>query len=126
MTLIRTTPGGPVTKKFVPKEVNFEFYKGDSVEFSVSAGSSTGTAIDMTGWTASGQIRHSDTNAVAPVAWDITNQAGERFLVRLSPTQSSQLSSDTIWKYDIELVDLAGKKKTVMAGTIKTTEDVTQ
>jgi hypothetical protein len=81
--------------------------------------------LDVTGWTASASVKKvSDDSAVANVITigpvDTTNK---RFVVNVD---SDLLEPGTEYKYDVQVVDSSGNKRTFIGGTIVTDEDITE
>ena|SRR6187431_2686763 len=104
-----------------PKRYDIEVYQGDTFEFYLTF---SGTALDVTGWTASATVKKSSDHSVVSSiitigAVDTTNK---RFLVTLA---SDSLDPTATYEYDIQ-VNSAGKKRTFIGGKITVTEDITE
>jgi hypothetical protein len=113
---------GTIGSETKPKRYDIDMYQGDTFQFYLTFG---GSGLDVTGWAAASTVKTMDgTSTVSGVitigAIDTTNK---RFLVTVD---SDLLDPALTYKYDIQVTDSGGNKRTFIGGKISTTEDITE
>jgi hypothetical protein len=105
-----------------PKRYDIDMYQGDTFSFYLTL---SGAGLDVTGWTGSAKVQKiSDSSPVSSVitvsAVDTTNK---RFTISVD---SDLLTPGTEYKYDVQVTDSGGGKRTFIGGKITVTEDITE
>lgn len=110
-----------------PGTYNFNYYRGDTFSFIIRPKDSTGTAWNLTGYTAEftiadkrgpGAVKPS----LAPTA--IINTINNEITCTISPTTGRELDPAIAWVYDVQITD-GNSIYTVLTGSITITNDVT-
>ena len=97
-------------------------YRGDTWAMSVAVTDAAGNPIDLTGWQVRAQIRGGDTWLVDIDA--VVVDDGQRISLSLSPEKTADLPGGGVW--DLETVEPGGMVRTLLAGPVRLTEDVTR
>lgn len=85
---------------------------------------STGTPINLTGWTVAAQAWNADrTNKYADFTVTYTNRSTGTVSIALSSTQTTSLPAEA--QYDVLLTNLSGIKEYYLEGTIYVSEGYT-
>lgn len=85
---------------------------------SVTLKDSTGSAVNLTGYTLASQVWDSDrTSKAADVTISVTNTTGGAFDWKLTGTQTATFTADE-YKYDVLLTNSSGLKEYWIEGTI--------
>lgn len=116
---------GTIGTTLKPKRFDIDIYQGDTFQFYLNF---TGTGLDMTGWTGTADIQKmSDSSPGETPTLGVTLDApNTRFLVDLTDTETAALAEATAYKYDIQVTDASGNKRTFIGGKITVTEDITE
>lgn len=94
-----------------------------------------GTAVDLTGYTGSGQIRKTagDGTVLANLLVTFTDRSAGKFTVSLTASATSAITANghfyktvDTYAYDIELTDSEGKVSRIMNGYVKFSPEVTR
>lgn len=111
------------------QELDLKIYRGDTVEpilFELLQDDEI-TPINISGWTFAAQIREKqdDTAVVAAFTAVITDAPNGRFTLEMSAVLTDLLPKKTcVWDCQRTLPN--GKKRTIVAGKVFTTRDVTK
>lgn len=119
---------GTVGTTLRPKRFDLEVYQGDTFTFNLVLKGNGGTPLDLTGWTALAQIKKADGSAGETPALDLTvGTTDGKVTISLSGTETGLLEPGSgPYKYDVQLTDTAGNKRTFIGGTIVITEDISE
>lgn len=107
----------------LPLAVDLVLYRGDDFFLDVAVVDPTGGAVDLTGYTATAQVRL-DTESIDPVASFAATVSGNLVHLRLPTAQSALLMGDAVW--DVQVADPSGVITTLAAGALTATPDVTR
>jgi hypothetical protein len=119
------TAGGPLNSSAMPSSYDLAIYKGDYVEVFVTLKDSTGTVLNLTGFTASARIRK-DYVSTTFFDFTVTIPAPAEGKVRLyMPTAISKTlePGDYIWGFSVTNPD--GDSRTYLAGDVTVYDEVT-
>lgn len=122
-----------------PGTYNFNYYKGDTLEFKVYPKNTDGSAFDLTSYHPSNNgngagftiatARGSDgVNASKVTATATINLSDNSVSCRISPTAGAALDADRQYVYDVEISKGSGNTATVftlLTGTVTITDQVT-
>jgi hypothetical protein len=110
----------------MPAYNSFELYKGDTLRFSLTLQTS-GSAFNIpTGTIFSGSIKQK--GSVDPVSSfdsEIISASAGKVLFTLSSDNSSLLSANRNWVYDVQMENSQNVVTTLMTGNIFVTDEVT-
>lgn len=110
---------------FRPKRINIQAYAGDDLTFDVPVTDAAGQPVDLTGATAAAQIRA--TAAAPDPAVDFTVVVGaDKVTLSLSAAETVTLPASAVWDCEVTLLGPPVVVKTVAAGSITTSPDVTR
>jgi hypothetical protein len=125
MSIINSPTQGASIK---PKRFDIEIYQGDDFEFNVVLKDNTGTPLNLTGWTGIAQIKKSSDNGTAEAPqFDIeVGTTDGRVTASIAGEDTALLQPQVPYKYDLQLSDTEGKRRTFLAGTILVTEEVSE
>jgi hypothetical protein len=106
-------------------QANLDIYQGDDPAWRVTVMTTANTPADITGYTASAQIRRAvadvDPVVVATLATTVTSP--DVFL-SLTHTQTALLSGRYVW--DLQLTSAGGAVTTILEGNVIVTSEVTR
>lgn len=122
-----------------PGTYNFNYYKGDTLEFKIYPKNTNGSAFDLTSYhssnggggagfeiaTARGQ---DGDNASRVAATAVINLSDNSISCVINPTQGNLLDADRQYVYDVEIRKGSGSTATVftlLTGTVTITDQVT-
>ena len=112
-----------------PAQLNFTAYRGDTFARTLTFqdGAATPTAIDLTDYSASAQVRASadSTKLLATFTCTITAPTEGTMTLGLLPSDTSSLDSGRYF-WDLQLTDSNGAVTTYLAGRFTLTGDVTK
>ena len=120
----------PTVLKYAPTYVALELQQGDDWEETFKFRVKTDPPLtywDLTGWTGACQIRDAvadDDDTVEPLAELTCTASEEGMTVLLSKEQSLILPKKCKW--DLELTNLAGRRRTWLAGPVTVAREVTR
>lgn len=100
------------------------FKRGDTFIFSAAITDSAGTAIDISGWTISAQIRNSSMGLIDDAVITVTDAAGGAYQLLVENTDA--WAPGETYVMDIQYVDSGGVKISTETLYINVLEDVTQ
>lgn len=114
-----------------PGTYNFNYYKGDTLEFKIYPKNTNGTAFDLTGYTVDfniaenrGVAQNEQINAYSNIPVD-----GTYVSCAIIPADGNLMSAGTNYVYDIEIKKTSGSPYplvyTLLTGNITVTEQVT-
>lgn len=106
-------------------QANLDIYQGDDYAASVTVRNADNTAADITGYTASAQIRRAvaDVDAVIVATITCTVQS-PLVLLALTHTQTEALTGRYVW--DLQLTSAGGAVTTVLEGNVIVDAEVTR
>jgi hypothetical protein len=111
------------------KNQNFEAYKGDTRNISVSVEDDDGAAVDLTGATIKWAAANTPTS-VAVISKQtggsgisITDASGGVFVITLQPADTASLRARTYY-HEAQVTDAGGVISTVLTGKMKLFEDL--
>lgn len=112
--------------------VDLEVYKGDSKDINLTIQDSSGTAIDITGYsfymTVKSNATDSDDDAVIDKeVTSHTDASSGETTISLSTTDTNQTvsSSTNKYVYDVRMKDTSGKVTTLLSGNFKVLQNIT-
>lgn len=128
MSIVDFPQQGTIGASLMPKRYDIEIYQGDTFSFALVLKQDTTTVIDVTGWTALAQIKKIDTGGAAetPSLDVVVGGADGKITISLTDTGTSALQESTQYKYDVQLTDTVGNKRTFIGGKITIVEDITE
>lgn len=114
--------------QFVPQNVDYTIWQGDTWLPGTITVTSGGTPIDFTGWTATMEIRNAISNDVAVTltsspAAGITMSSIGVITLSMTATQTSALLGE--YRYDLQTTNTSGSIRTYLYGIINVTSDTT-
>lgn len=114
----------------LPPKYTLSLYAGDDRDFIVRYREVGGTPIDLTGFTAKMQLKQDPCGIVALEILGIIAipEEGE-IIFRFTGAATQGLIIDcltTCYLYDVELTEPGGGKDTILRGTVRVEEDITE
>jgi hypothetical protein len=110
-----------------------ETRRGDNAVISGQAVDSNGAPINVTGYTFTftARLDRDDPDPApivktSPTGVVIVDAVNGKIEVRLAPSDTSALTADTLYVFDVQLVDGSGNKRTIDDGYLVVLEDVTR
>lgn len=114
----------------LPPKYTLSLYAGDDEPFTIRYKSSDGSAIDLTGYSAKMEFKSSPcVTAVFTVAGSIAVPANGEIVFPITGAQKQGLIIDcltTCYLYDVELTLPGGGIDTILRGTVRIVEDITE
>ena len=109
-----------------PGAYSFSYYKGDTNEFVIRPKNASGSAFDLTGYTAAFFIASSrgDNPAFSVEAQAVVSAANDTVTCTILPGVGSTLNAGT-YVYDVQITSGPSVIYTIITGTITVTEQVT-
>jgi hypothetical protein len=109
-----------------PGTYNFSYYKGDTNEFVIRPKNSSGSAFDLTGFTAEFFIASArgDNPAFSVEAQAVVSAVNDTITCTILPGVGSTLDAGS-YVYDVQIANGASLIFTIITGTISVTEQVT-
>ena len=128
MTIIDFPSQGTIGTNLQPKRYDILLYQGDDFEFNFVLKDISAVPLNITGWTGLAQIKNVSDNSPAetPTLTLAIGTTDGKVTVTISNTGTSALQGDTEYKYDVQLTDAGGKKRTYLGGILTVTEDVSE
>lgn len=128
MSIVDFPSQGTVGSSLLPKRYDIVLYQGDTFKFDLILKDNTNAAINITGWTALAQIKKVSDNSAAetPSLTCTVGGVDGKVSIGIADTGTSALLEDTEYKYDVQLTDNAGNKRTFIGGIITVTGDVSE
>lgn len=122
MSIIDSPSQGTIGTTRKPKRFDIDLYQGDTFAFYLTF---SGDELDVTGWAASSDVQKVSDNSVVDdvITIDVVDTANKRFLIHVD---SDLLTPGEEYKYDVQVTDASGNKRTFIGGKITTTEDITE
>lgn len=118
-----------------PAVVNLPIYRGDPVYapfrlYTTTDGGVTKDYYDLTGYTINAQVRKhpDDTDVLLELTVTVPTQTGDdlgRFLLEAAETDTAGLPA-LVARWDVQLTDTGGVRRTWMRGAVPITGDVTR
>lgn len=115
-----TTPTTVIDSR--PTPVDLYLYAGDDVDLNVAVTDTAGTPVDLTGFTASAQIR-ATADANTSVDFEATLLANAVAL-HLDGTETTGLPAKAVW--DVQITSATGAVTTLAAGKVNVYPEVTR
>lgn len=110
----------------MPAYNSFELYKGDTLRFSLTLQTSGSSYPIPNGTTFSGSVKQKNSSlATADFDTNIVTASIGKVLFTLDSINSSLLSSNKNWIYDVQMTDAASVVTTLMTGNLFVTDEVT-
>jgi penicillin V acylase-like amidase (Ntn superfamily) len=110
----------------MPAYNSFQLYKGDTLRFSLTLQTSGSAYIIPNGTLFSGAVKEKNTSSLtAEFDSDILSASTGKVLFTLDSLNSSLLSSNKNWIYDVQMTDSASTVTTLLTGNIFVTDEVT-
>lgn len=110
----------------MPAYNSFELYKGDTLRFSLTLQTSGSFFSIPNGTTFSGSVKQKNsTNRTANFDASVVTASIGKVLFTLDSSNSSLLSSNKNWVYDVQMTSAASVVTTLMTGNIFVTDEVT-
>jgi len=120
----RPSSGGTEEVELLPQTLDFKVYRGDSLDVMLRLKDAARKPIDLSGFVPLMQLK--DTlNSVAATP-EITLNYLDTGTLRIYLADTSLLLVNTVYSYDLQLTDSTGQKRTILAGTVTVTADVSQ
>ena len=117
----QAAPPPPATITAQPATINLVIYQGDDFYLDLTVTDAVGAAADLTGATASAQVRLT-AGAIDPPAATFTATITTNVIhLHLPTTESTKLHSSAVWDCQIATPDIT----TLAAGTVTVTAQVT-
>ena len=107
----------------IPGDYSPTLQRGDSWGITVRPTTSDGSPIDLTGWTATAQVRSKADSTDVLATMTVVVGAND-IAVSLPPAETARLSGKLVW--DLETVDAGGIVRTLLSGTLTIVADVTR
>lgn len=108
----------------LPVVVDLVLYRGDDFYLDVTVTDTGGGPFDLTGYTASAQVRVSADTADPPAATFTATIAANVIHLHLANVAAAGLPPLGVW--DVQITDAAGVVTTLAYGAVTTTPDVTR
>jgi len=109
------------------KTCDLAIYQGDDWSASVTVLRGDLTPMDLTGYTATSQIRAGVADQAPMVAAVITATVVlPNFISLYLPHAQSALLPGTDYRWDLQIVSAAGQITTILAGAVQVTQEVTR
>ena len=87
----------------------------------------TNSATDLTGFTATAQMRkHAGSSSATNFSTPITNATGGKIRVGLTTSQTASIKARSRFMYDVLITDTAGEVTRVLEGAVLVREGVTK
>ena len=99
-------------------------YQGDDYVATVAIAEADGSPADLTGYTATAQIRRKPADAAPVTVEFLAAVQSPNVLLALTHDQTVALSGSYVW--DLQLASAGGAITTVLAGKVKVTQEVTR
>lgn len=112
-----------------PKRFDIEVYQGDTFKFETvfrqpaAAPATEGAPVDVSGWTGKCQVKDNANTQVLPAIVTVIDGPGGKIGVDFGDT-SAVAGGD--YKYDLEMTDAGGSKRTFIGGKFVVVEDITE
>ena len=127
MSVIDFNKEGSIGTNLKPKRYDIEIYQGDTFSFNLVLKDGSGNPLTITGWTGLAQIKKvSDSSPGETPSLTVTNEGAGTFKIALTDTETGALDGDTEYKYDVQVTDNSGNKRTYIGGKITVTEDISE
>lgn len=128
MSITNFPTEGTVGTTLRPKRFDLEVYQGDTFTFNLVLKGDGGTPLDLTGWEGIAQIKKADGSPGETPSLDLDiGDTNGTVVISLTGTESNALDPDSgPYKYDVQLTDTAGNKRTFIGGVITITEDISE
>jgi hypothetical protein len=110
----------------MPAYNSFELYKGDTLRFSLTLQVSGSAYSIPPGTTFSGAVKQKNSiTSTSDFDTNVVTASIGKVLFTLDSTNSSLLSSNKSWVYDVQMTSSASVVTTLMTGSIFVTDEVT-
>lgn len=113
---------GTINTSLLPKRWDIDIYKGDTFDVTVNFKDSGDVGVDLTGFTGLVEFKD-DTEAVVATPTVTVNYNSVDGAVRIFLADTTVLDEGA-YKYDLQLTDGAGKKRTFIGGIVNVTGDI--
>lgn len=109
----------------MPAYNSFQLYKGDTLKFTITIGSSGSTYFIPEGSIFSGAVKERGRpNVTAEFDANIVSASAGKVLFVLDSDSSKLLNATKNWVYDVQISDGAGVVNTLLTGNIFVTDEV--
>ena len=110
----------------MPAYNSFQLYKGDTLRFSLTLQNSGSAFIIPDGTVFSGAVKEKNASSItAQFDSDILSASSGKVLFTLDSLNSSLLTANKNWSYDVQMQDSASIVTTLLTGSIFVTDEVT-
>jgi hypothetical protein len=110
----------------MPAYNSFELYKGDTLRFSLTLQKSGSAFMIPTGTNFTGSVKQKNSSSPTSVFdTEILSAEEGKVLFTLSSDNSSLLSANRNWIYDVQMENSNGVVTTLMTGNVFVTDEVT-
>jgi hypothetical protein len=113
---------GTINTSLLPKRWDIDLYKGDTFDVTVNFKDASNAGIDLTGFTGLVEFKD-DTEAVVATPTVTVNYNAVDGAVRILLADTTVLDEGT-YKYDLQLTDSGGSKRTFIGGLVNVTGDI--
>jgi len=107
----------------LPAQVDLVLYRGDDFYLDITVTDTGGGAVDLTGYTATAQVRLS-TESSEILATFVGTTAANVVHLHLDDPEASKLTADAVW--DVQVAGPSGDVTTLAFGAVHATPDVTR
>lgn len=105
---------------------NLYIDQGSTYSNIITVASSTGSALDLTGYTVASQMRKSYSSSTSyAFTASVYDAANGKVRLQLSAATSSSIPAGR-WLYDVEITSTSGSKTRVVEGIVTITPQITQ
>lgn len=127
MTVVDFPLQGTIGTSVKPKRYDIEVYQGDDFDLTLVFRDAANALINVTGWTVLAEIEDLAAPTTPPTgAFSSTvGGANGEITISLSSIQLEALPAAE-YKYDVQVTDNAGKKRTYIGGKLIVTEDISE
>lgn len=122
MGVVNFPEAGVIGASLLPKRYDINVYQGDTFRFVLRLGYQ-GQPTDLTGWTGRCHVKDTQGTIQSEATVDITNESTGEITVDFGDT--GQIGAGE-HKYDLELTDAGGNRRTYIGGKFIVTEDITE
>lgn len=123
MGVIDFPSAGIIGTSLKPKRYDIEVYQGDSFEFNLELSYQT-IPTDVTGWVGLCQVRDSADLLIGTAAVSIVGPPANG-VIKVN-FDSMTNSPEGEYRYDLQMTDAGGKKRTFIGGKLTITVDVSE
>jgi len=105
---------------------DLSIYQGDDYLATVTVSTADGAPADLTGYSASAQIRRKPADFSPEVAAEFLAEIALPQVIILTLTNAQTLALSGVYSWDLQVTDAGGAVQTIMAGQARVTQEVTR